>query len=152
MRNVFTPRSRVTAQKVMSHAKCVYAAFSLRREWLRLFWLVLLPSKCVVIGSCVLPRIPDDIRLCDRRYDPFRLPRSRWATKGDAKINGYRYLFAQLLWVESFHWLTRWSGNRRFGHYVKDRMIAIFLIGPSSRVTAQKDHESWGMCLRHVLE
>ena len=28
MRNVFTPHSRITAQKIMSHVKCVYAAFS----------------------------------------------------------------------------------------------------------------------------
>jgi hypothetical protein len=34
------------------------------------------------------------------------------------------------------------SGSRHFGHYVKVRMIATFPIGPSSRVTAQKDHES----------
>ena len=44
---------------------------------MRLFLLVLLRSKCVAIGSCVLPIILDDIRLCDRRYDPFRVPRSR---------------------------------------------------------------------------
>jgi hypothetical protein len=76
----------------------------------------------------------------------------KMSDKRDARINGYRYLFAQLLWVESFNWSTRWSGNRHLGHYVKDRMIATFLIGPNSRVTAQKDHESWGMCIRHVLE
>ena len=55
---------------------------------------------------------------------------------------------------ESNHFIGWLDGPEAaiFGHYVKVRMLATFLIGSSSRVTAQKGHESWGMCLRHILE